>query len=81
MNEINVHPKYRPILIEISNLLTQIWLKFHDVLSSHRTEKLLKMKFKPLITAHLSHLFSEEKPSASNMCARISSHTYDRQNE
>jgi hypothetical protein len=27
----------------------------------------------------LSHLISEEKPSASHMCARISSHTYDRQ--
>jgi hypothetical protein len=27
----------------------------------------------------LSHLISEEEPSASHMCARISSHTYDRQ--
>jgi hypothetical protein len=27
----------------------------------------------------LSHLISEEEPSASYMCARISSHTYDRQ--
>jgi hypothetical protein len=29
----------------------------------------------------LSHLFSEEKPSASHMCIRISLHTYDRRNE
>jgi hypothetical protein len=27
----------------------------------------------------MSHLISEEEPSASHMCARISSHTYDRQ--
>jgi hypothetical protein len=27
----------------------------------------------------MSHLNSEEEPSASHMCARISSHTYDRQ--
>jgi hypothetical protein len=27
----------------------------------------------------LSHLISEKEPSASHMCARISSHTYDRQ--
>jgi hypothetical protein len=27
----------------------------------------------------VSHLISEEEPSASHMCARISSHTYDRQ--
>jgi hypothetical protein len=27
----------------------------------------------------LSHLISEEEPNASHMCARISSHTYDRQ--
>jgi hypothetical protein len=26
----------------------------------------------------LSHLISEEEPSASHMCASISSHTYDR---
>jgi hypothetical protein len=26
----------------------------------------------------VSHLISEEEPSASHMCARISSHTYDR---
>jgi hypothetical protein len=31
--------------------------------------------------SQLSHLFSEEKPSASHMCARISLHTYDRRNE
>jgi hypothetical protein len=29
----------------------------------------------------LSHLFFEEKPSASPMCTRISLHTYDGQNE
>jgi hypothetical protein len=29
----------------------------------------------------VSHLFSEGKPSASHMCARISLHTYDRQNK
>jgi hypothetical protein len=29
--------------------------------------------------AHLSHLISEEKPSASHMCVRIKLHTYDRQ--
>jgi histone deacetylase 1/2 len=32
-----------------------------------------------LVNALLSHLISEEEPSASHMCARISSHTYDRQ--
>jgi hypothetical protein len=26
----------------------------------------------------MQHLISEEQPSASHMCARISSHTYDR---
>jgi hypothetical protein len=31
--------------------------------------------------ASMSHLFSEEKPSASHMCTRISLHTYDRRNE
>jgi hypothetical protein len=36
---------------------------------------------KPLEDGELSHLFSEEKPSASLMCARISLHTYYRQNE
>jgi hypothetical protein len=35
----------------------------------------------PSPTTLMSHLFSDEKPSASHMCARISSHTYDRQNE
>jgi hypothetical protein len=29
--------------------------------------------------AAVSHLISGEEPSASHMCARISSHTYDRQ--
>jgi hypothetical protein len=39
------------------------------------------MAIKAQVQRLVSHLFSEEKPSASHMCARISSHTYDRQNE
>jgi hypothetical protein len=38
----------------------------------------IKKKTNGKVVAHMSHLISEEEPSASHMCARISLHTYDR---
>jgi hypothetical protein len=59
----------------------QIWI--HQILlaiSEHISNLMVPKYFQILleITNILSHLISEEEPSASHMCARISSHTYDR---
>jgi hypothetical protein len=38
----------------------------------------MKLATRIEVEGGVSHLISEEEPSASHMCARISSHTYDR---
>jgi hypothetical protein len=49
-----------------------VWLISHQL-------TILFSQNEPAIINQLSHLISKEEPSASHMCARISSHTYDRQ--
>jgi hypothetical protein len=56
-----------------------IWLVPLIMLSLIPKIKLEQMSYESMFSTLLSHLISEEKPSASHMCASIKLHTYDRQ--
>jgi hypothetical protein len=57
------------------NSITHL-LMFVKSLENHNNSKNCKLNFARLLV--MSHLISEEEPSASHMCTRISLHTYDR---